>query len=104
MKLHFDVVTMPSNKENKPDSKFMRVVKTRSSITRGIIIPYLFIAYPIAGLIIGWWLDKRFNTDPWLLLVFFIAGMVEAFREMMRIAKRIELDMKEENREKDKNE
>ena len=89
-------------KENKPDSKFLRLVKTRSSITSAIIIPYLFISFPIAGLLIGWWLDKRFNTDPWLLLVFFIAGMVEAFREMMRIAKRIERDMEEEDREKNK--
>lgn len=82
----------------------MQVVKTRSSITRAVIIPYLFIAYPLAGLIIGWWLDKKFNTDPWLLLVFFIAGMVEAFREMMRIAKGIEHDMEEEDREKNKDE
>jgi len=101
MKMHFDVVTMPSKKENKPDSKFMRVVKTRSSITRGAIIPYLFVALPLSGLIIGWWLDKKFKTDPWLLLVFFIAGMVEAFREMMRIAKRMEREMEEEDREKD---
>lgn len=76
----------------------MRIVKTRSTISRVAIIPYLFIAYPLAGLIIGWWLDNKLNTDPWLLLVFLIAGMVEAFREMMRIAKQAERDMEEDDR------
>lgn len=62
------------------------------------MIPYLFIAYPIAGIIIGTWLDKKLHTSPWLLLVFLIIGMVEAIREMMRIAKRAEKEYDEEDK------
>ena len=80
----------------------MRVVKTRSSITQATIIPTLFIAMPIAGLLIGSFLDKKFNTGPWLLLVFFILGMVEAVREMMKIGKRAERAMEDEKRDSDK--
>jgi len=62
------------------------------------MIPYLFVAYPIAGIIIGMWLDKKLHTSPWLLLVFLIVGMVEAIREMMRIAKRAEKEYDEEDK------
>lgn len=56
------------------------------------------MAYPFAGLIIGWWLDSKLKTTPWLLLLFFFAGMVEAFREMMRIAKGVERQMEEDDK------
>ena len=89
------------DKEKKPDSKFIRVVKTRSSMTQAAIIPSLFIAMPIAGLLIGDFLDKKLNTAPWLLLLFFILGMVEASRELWKIAKRAERAIDADKRDSD---
>ena len=31
---------------------------------------------------IGYWLDKKFGTSPWLLLVFIGFGIVAAFRNL----------------------
>lgn len=36
------------------------------------------------GALLGWWLDKRFATTPWLLLVFVLLGIVGGFIAFMR--------------------
>lgn len=38
----------------------------------------------MAGLIGGQWLDKKFGTTPWLLLVGLLLGMAAGFRSMWR--------------------
>ena len=90
---------MPNDEKKKP-SKLSGYIKYRTASARATMIPYLFIAYPIAGLIIGWWLDSKFNSSPWWLLIFFFAGMVEAFREMVKIAKQVDKEYEEENKRK----
>jgi ATP synthase protein I len=40
------------------------------------------------GLAIGYWLDKLFNTSPWLTIIFLILGIVSGFRELIRMARR----------------
>lgn len=89
---------MPKTENDKPKPLITRIVKARQTYYSATIIPYIFIAYPFAGLIIGWWLDSKFKTAPWILLFFFFVGMVEAFREMMRIAKGAEKQMEEDDK------
>jgi len=42
------------------------------------------VAATFVGAGIGWWLDNRFGTSPWLLVVFFLlgsgAGMLMVYR------------------------
>jgi ATP synthase protein I len=38
----------------------------------------------VIGLAIGIWLDKVFNTGPWLTLVFLVVGIVAGFRNFYR--------------------
>ncbi len=38
------------------------------------------------GLAIGYFLDKLFNTSPWLTIIFLILGIVAGFRELWRLA------------------
>jgi ATP synthase protein I len=42
------------------------------------------VAATFVGAGIGWWLDNRFGTSPWLLAVFFLfgsgAGLVMVYR------------------------
>lgn len=40
------------------------------------------------GLAIGYGLDKLFGTDPWLLFVFLILGIVSGFRELVKLARK----------------
>ena len=32
------------------------------------------------GLFCGYWLDKKFDTSPWLTLIFLILGIIAGFR------------------------
>jgi len=36
------------------------------------------------GAAIGWWLDNKFGTGPWLLATFFIFGSVAGFVAVYR--------------------
>jgi ATP synthase protein I len=89
---------VPKAENEKPKPLITRIVKVRQTYYNATIIPYIFIAYPFAGLIIGWWLDSKLKTTPLLLLLFFFAGMVEAFRELIRIAKGVERQMEEDDK------
>ncbi len=40
------------------------------------------------GLGIGYWLDRLFNTSPWLTIIFLILGIVSGFRDLIRMARR----------------
>ncbi|MHB0998980.1 MAG: AtpZ/AtpI family protein [Armatimonadota bacterium] len=51
----------------------------------------LVVATGIGGLI-GWFLDERFGTAPWLTLLFGLMGIVAGFIEMFRTVARITRD------------
>ena len=38
------------------------------------------------GILVGWVLDRLFDTSPWLLLVFMFLGIIVAFRNIFRIS------------------
>jgi ATP synthase protein I len=42
----------------------------------------------VVGLLAGWYLDKRFDTDPILMIVFFAAGVTAAGRALWRVVKK----------------
>lgn len=44
------------------------------------------------GALGGNWLDKRFDTEPWLLLTGIILGAAAAFRDLARLAREQEED------------
>jgi F0F1-type ATP synthase assembly protein I len=93
---------MENREKDKKKSRIGQYIERRQSQNRAVIIPYLFIAYPLAGIIIGMWLDTRFKTSPLFLLIFLVAGFAEGVREMMQIAKSVEKDMDEEEELKKK--
>ena len=43
----------------------------------------------LIGLFIGQYLDKTFGTEPWLLLLFLMLGMVAGFRSIFRLLKEV---------------
>jgi ATP synthase protein I len=40
------------------------------------------------GLGIGVWLDRKFDTSPWLTLIFLVFGIVAGFRNIALVIKR----------------
>ena len=43
----------------------------------------------IVGLLIGNFLDGQFGTEPWLLLLFLIFGLIAGFRSVFRLLKKL---------------
>ena len=41
------------------------------------------------GLGIGIWLDRKFDTSPWLMLVFLVFGIIAGFRNIALAIKRV---------------
>ncbi|MDI6827568.1 MAG: AtpZ/AtpI family protein [Armatimonadota bacterium] len=39
----------------------------------------------VIGLLIGRWLDHKFDTEPWLMLAFTVLGVVAGFVEMFKM-------------------
>jgi ATP synthase protein I len=44
----------------------------------------------IVGLLFGMWLDRRLGTEPWMMLVFLVLGLVAGFRNLLRAVARAE--------------
>ncbi|GAB1411028.1 hypothetical protein MASR1M90_21820 [Desulfovibrionales bacterium] len=44
----------------------------------------------IVGLAMGYYLDRFFNTKPWLTLVFLVFGIIAGYKNMFRELKRIQ--------------
>ncbi len=62
------------------------------------MIPVLLAAGPIIGIFIGQWLDKKFDSSPWLTILFVILGFVAGVREMIQLLKREKTIEKEDKR------
>ncbi len=66
---------MPNKKPSKTN---YRKIAAISSL--GLMLPSSIAV----GLFLGYYLDKFFGTRPWLLLVFFILGIVSGFYSLIR--------------------
>jgi ATP synthase protein I len=44
------------------------------------------------GVLIGYYLDRYFSTQPWLMIVFLILGVVAGFRSLFSLMKEIDKD------------
>lgn len=51
-------------------------------------IPFLMAGPPIVGLLIGRYLDKRFDAYPVLTIIFLLLGFVAAVREVALVMKK----------------
>lgn len=54
--------------------RLLRLVALASTIGLTLVLS------TVIGLAIGIWLDKVFNTGPWLTLVFLVLGIAAGFR------------------------
>jgi ATP synthase protein I len=48
----------------------------------------------VISIVIGYYLDKWFQTSPWFFLIFMVLGIVAGFRNIYIIMKRTEKDLK----------
>jgi ATP synthase protein I len=50
------------------------------------------------GVLVGWWLDQHLGTQPWLMLLWLVFGLVAGFRGVMRAVKREDRNAQEQAR------
>lgn len=62
--------------------------KRYQTIAIFITIPFILAVPPIVGWLIGTWLDKYFETTPYLMYLFMILGFAAGIREFYRIIKK----------------
>jgi len=76
---------------NVPSGKGPRSSGLRSA---GLLlaIPTLLIVSPLVGFFLGSWLDRRFHTAPWLVIVGLVLGFVAAGRETYQIYRRYQAE------------
>jgi ATP synthase protein I len=74
-----------AKKDDEEREKFslMRQAAVLSAIPGFLVVP------PVAGVLIGRWLDQRFHTAPWLLLVFLLLGFGSGVRLTLRTLKTV---------------
>lgn len=64
----------------------------RKSIVRAFSymsqIAVTMAACVLIGVLLGRFLDSRLGTDPWLVIIFSVLGVLAAFKSMIDIAKK----------------
>ena len=65
------------DKKNRPLSDLLRLSSV--GLEMGVAVAI--------GWGIGYWLDKRFGTDPWLMIVFLLLGVAAGFKSLIKAAR-----------------
>ncbi|RPG94022.1 MAG: hypothetical protein CBE13_003420 [Candidatus Pelagibacter sp. TMED253] len=91
---------MPEFKDFKTRLKIAKAKIRNKSIsnneTRGSFIGHAFklgtefVAAVVVGTIIGFILDRTFDTKPWLILIFFFLGSAAGMLNIIKTAKKIQ--------------
>ncbi len=76
---------------NKKFFKYLSISTIGLHLVSGIVV----------GVLIGYYLDKFFNTSPILTILFFFFGVLAGFRNMYKDVQKYVLN-NEDNNEKDK--
>lgn len=69
--------------EKKPR---LRGMATMSSVGIQLVVS------TVIGLFLGLWLDKKFDTAPWLMLLGLVIGIASGFKNLYEVAKRYGFD------------
>ena len=85
---------MNEKKPEKISEKYSKVTaEDRKSMAHGLGIVLNFAvtaaACVLIGVFLGLFLDRRLGTDPWLVIVFSLLGVLAAFKSMFDMAKKL---------------
>lgn len=69
-------------------------------MAQGIRLSIEFISAIFLALLIGWYLDKVFETKPWLMVAFMPIGLVAGILNMIRTTKSAEFTTKQDEQDK----
>ncbi len=55
-------------------------------------IPMILAAAPLVGYFLGHWIDRRFGTDPWFMMILLAVGLIAGIRETILILRKANRD------------
>jgi ATP synthase protein I len=67
------------------DEKNYRFVRQVGLLTT---IPVMLLSGPLIGFLIGDYIDKRFGTTPWFMIICLILGFVASIRQTINIIRK----------------
>ena len=85
LKTRLEIAKSKISKKNLFEAK-----KTPSSIGTAFKMSTELVSAVAVGTIIGFILDNTFGTKPWLILIFFFAGVVAGITNVIRSAKNMQ--------------
>jgi len=88
---------MPPDDKKPRYGPLRRFTRARGRSLTALSIPYIMLGYPVAGYGIGWFIHHTFGGPEWVIYLIMMLALVEAFREVIRIATRIAVDDDSEN-------
>jgi F0F1-type ATP synthase assembly protein I len=74
--------------KKQSDNKF----KLARQMGIAITIPMVLVSGPLVGWFFGSWLDGKFGTKPWCLIVLLVLGTVAGARQTIHMIKDISRD------------
>jgi ATP synthase protein I len=73
--------------------------RTQFQFAMAMELPFIFVGAIVFGGLLGWWLDAKLGTSPWLMLLLgalgFWAGLREIQRQLARLRKQNDRDRSE---------
>ena len=67
------------------DEKDYRFIRQVGLLTT---IPLMLLSGPLIGFLVGNYIDKRFGTAPWFMVLFVCLGFVASIRQTIAIIKK----------------
>jgi F0F1-type ATP synthase assembly protein I len=61
----------------------------QSKLTQTLKVATLFSSNILGGILIGYLLDRRFNTGPWMVITGVVLGLTSAIIGLVRILNRL---------------
>lgn len=58
--------------------------RTQFQLAMAMELPFIFVGAIVAGGLLGWWLDAKLGTAPWLMIVLGALGFYAGLREILR--------------------
>jgi len=83
---------MADEDKKRREGPIRRFTKRTGRSLTAMSIPYILLGYPIAGYFIGWFIHKTLHAPSWVPILVMMLALVEAFREVIRIATSISVD------------
>lgn len=72
--------------DNEEKNNTARQSETMRAIANFSQIGFTIAANILVGVLLGKYLDMFFNSDPWLLIIFSLLGVVSAIRSLFAMA------------------